>query len=102
MGKKRSYPDGLCRHCGVKKINRPRALCWRCFHVEGVKDLYPPLPGSYAANSVPKAGQGRLPKEPTHHPPGSDGKMAVMAERAERGECLFHPDDARSAPGLGG
>lgn len=35
-----------------------------------------------------------LPEYPTLETPGSPGKIAVMAGRAERGELLFHPDDA--------
>lgn len=57
--------------------------------------MYDPLPGSYAGRDRPKSGQGRLPKEPTHHLPGTEGKMEVMVERAKAGESLFHPDDAR-------
>lgn len=34
------------------------------------------------------------PDTPTDHPPGSPGKLAVLADRAARGEDLFHPDDA--------
>lgn len=37
---------------------------------------------------------GRLPQEPTTALPGTPDKVAVMAERAARGETLFHPDDA--------
>jgi len=37
---------------------------------------------------------GRLPQEPTTALPGTPDKVAVMAERAARGESLFHPHDA--------
>jgi hypothetical protein len=30
---------------------------------------------------------------PTHAPPGSDAKIAVLTMRAKRGEELFHPRD---------
>jgi hypothetical protein len=36
---------------------------------------------------------GALPKEPTDAPPGSEQKILVMIERAERREQLFHPQD---------
>lgn len=36
--------------------------------------------------------------EPTDALPGSAEKLRVMAERAERGEALFHPSDARLLP----
>ena len=32
--------------------------------------------------------------EATTHRPGSAGKLRVIIERANRGEPLFHPDDA--------
>lgn len=38
----------------------------------------------------------RLPAEPTAHPPGSPGKIAVMEARYARGEHVHHPLDARS------
>lgn len=34
-----------------------------------------------------------LPAGPTDAMPGTEDKVRVMAERAERGECIFHPDD---------
>jgi hypothetical protein len=37
---------------------------------------------------------GRLPQQPTAALPGTPDKVAVMAERAARGESLFHPQDA--------
>ena len=39
---------------------------------------------------------GALPKEPTDAPPGSEQKIRVMIERAERREALFHPLDGMS------
>lgn len=37
----------------------------------------------------------RLPATPTHHLPRTPGKIAVLQERAARGEILHHPDDAK-------
>ncbi len=34
--------DVKCFHCGVRNINRPRGLCYSCFGIPGVKELYPP------------------------------------------------------------
>lgn len=31
----------LCRHCNTKFANRPRRLCWGCYNLPGVRDLYP-------------------------------------------------------------
>ncbi len=39
-------------------------------------------------------GPAPLPSEATDMPPGSWGKVLVLAERARRCESLFHPDDA--------
>lgn len=39
-------------------------------------------------------GQGELPA-PTTAAPGSPDKLAVLAERVQRGQVLFHPYDAR-------
>ena len=36
-----------------------------------------------------------LPKLSTGHPAGSDGKIEVMRQRAERGQAIFHPNDNR-------
>lgn len=33
-------------------------------------------------------------RRPTVHPPGSPGKLAVLATRIENGENLWHPTDA--------
>lgn len=35
-----------------------------------------------------------LPAAPTQAEPGSPAKIAIMQERARRGEALFHPLDA--------
>jgi hypothetical protein len=37
----RGQVDAICRHCGKKKVNRPRGLCWACYYTPGVKELYP-------------------------------------------------------------
>ncbi len=42
-------------------------------------------------------GTAPLPAEPTFIAPGSPERLAVMAERARRGEQLRHPDDATFA-----
>ena len=81
----------LCVHCGRRRRNRPRGLCWTCYRAPAVQAAYPGNP--------PPVGSGnpvhRLPGSPTDARPGSEAKMAVMAARAARGECLFHPADVR-------
>jgi hypothetical protein len=45
---------------------------------------------------------GREPAEPTQHLPRSLKKMDVMTERLNRGETLFHPQDATGLDRLPG
>ena len=86
---------GLCQCCHGKKANRPRGLCWVCYYAPGVRDRHPSTSNYARRGSGTANGPGRLPAEPTHHPPGSEGKIIAMIERAERGEALFHPLDAQ-------
>jgi hypothetical protein len=51
-----------CRHCGRARVNRPRGLCWTCYHLPGVRDLYPStskfvsrVPGRRCATTVLRA-----------------------------------------------
>ncbi len=30
----------LCRHCTKSVSNRPRGLCWGCYEVRGIRNLY--------------------------------------------------------------
>lgn len=47
-------------------------------------------------DAVPDSyGERPLPATPTDHLPGTEGKIQVMIERAQRGEALFHPQDAQ-------
>lgn len=82
-----------CRHCGRARVNRPRGLCWTCYYTDGVKGQYPST-SKYARRGV---GNGDfaagVPAGPTAAQPGTAEKVAVMAGRAERGECLWHPAD---------
>lgn len=86
-----------CVHCRVHVACRARGLCWGCSLDPAVRALYPMKSGAYA---LPHVGLEHdesprpLPRTPTDHPPGSPGKIAVLAQRAERGLQLFHPDDA--------
>ncbi len=40
--------------------------------------------------------------EPTGEVPGSEGKIEVMRQRAERGEPLYHPRDVVTYEGIRG
>lgn len=86
----------LCRHCKRLVASRARGLCRNCSD-SPARELYPLPADRTKALRVGSGvgGQGRLPKEPTAARPGTEEKIAVMTRRAERGESLFHPDDAK-------
>ena len=84
-----------CRHCNKAKANRARRLCWSCYYRPGVRDLYPPTVHKCFREGYGNGATGRELPEPTDAPVGSDAKVRVLAERARRGLCLWHPDDAR-------
>jgi hypothetical protein len=91
-----------CRHCGERKANRPKQLCWRC-HMgtvtsPSVRHLYPST-SKFARHGVRDTyATARRASEPTAAPPGSEAKVLVMIERAARREALFHPLDAPMNP----
>jgi hypothetical protein len=87
-------PSAPCRHCGGPLANRPRGLCWGCYHAPGVRDNYQPT-SKYACRGVADSyGPRPLPAQPTAAAPGSAEKIRVLEERAARGEQLWHPQDA--------
>ncbi len=67
--------------------------CLFCFYErsdgKGKSDLREIAMSNACTHTLPRPG------EPTSYPPGSDGKLAVLAERFARGERLHHPLDAR-------
>ncbi len=90
----------MCRHCQIKKANRPRQLCWTCWNAPGVRALYPATAKCAVwSNHPPKSNNAPLP-EPTCEPVGSHAKMIILAGRAERGEQLFHPQDNQECGGV--
>ena len=86
-----------CRHCGANRCNRARGLCWVCYHTPGLREQYPPT-SKYAARGVGSGFFAPPAAEPTDHPPGSPGKVAVLMGRARAGTALFHPDDYPFSP----
>lgn len=87
----------ICKHCDkVYRCNRGRGLCATCYYTPEIKVLYPPgnTNGSGRRSEWADRNPVRPAAYPTSHPPGTFGKMDVMAERAMRGESLFHPHDA--------
>lgn len=91
-----------CRNCHKKRVCRPRGLCWDCYYRPGVRDRYPST-NKFAHRGVGNfTGSGRMPAVPTATAPGSAERVAVLAERAARGERLDHPGDVRLAAAGGG
>ena len=79
----------LCRHCRTTKVTRPRGLCWHCYNLPGVRDLYPV---GARPNPADTTEAKRLPT-PTPAPQGTEAKVAELEQRVQRGEQLWHPDD---------
>lgn len=88
----------LCRHCHSRRLSRPRGLCWTCYYSPDVRQRYeanathrPDLTGA----AVPDFGGPAKWTKPTTALPGTPEKEAVLARRAQNGETLWHPEDAR-------
>jgi len=84
----------MCSNCGIKRVSRPRGLCWGCYYHPGVKDRHE------VASKFCQHGHGTSidavlpPDEPTKALPGSPEKIEALRSRAARGMGLWHPDDA--------
>jgi hypothetical protein len=84
----------MCRHCNRAHSNRPRGLCWSCYYTAGVRDQYPST-SKFARRGVTDFnGRIHLPSGPTSAMPGTREKVAILEQRAARGEALWHPADA--------
>jgi hypothetical protein len=84
----------LCRHCQNAPVSRPRKLCWNCYYTPAVRALYPSTskfgrrgPGNFY-------GLAPMPPFPTQAMPGSPEKIALLTQRAQQRQQLFHPADA--------
>jgi hypothetical protein len=85
-----------CRHCLVKYATRARGLCWTCSLDPAVRALHPLGPRHPCDRRGIEDFNGRAkPCVPTRAQPNTPEKLTVLAERAARGEALFHPADAR-------
>ena len=83
-----------CRHCQKNRVTRPRGLCWTCYYTDGVRDRYPSV-SKYGHRGIGNFnGAGARPAFPTSAAPGSPEKLAILAQRAQLRQSLFHPDDA--------
>ena len=83
-----------CRHCTRRKATRARGLCYTCSIDPAIRAQHPHSGSKTARRGIGHDAKGRQPATPTDAPPGSEEKLAVMIDRAARGESCFHPDDA--------
>ena len=83
-----------CRHCGAGKVTRPRGLCWACYYMPGVREMYPSTSVHAYRGFDDFYGRITLPPFPTAALPGTQEKIAILTQRASLGQELFHPDDA--------
>ena len=85
--------SAMCRRCRIKKANRPLGMCWTCYYTPGARDRFQST-SKFARRGVGDFyGKVKPPPVPTNALPGSDEKVAVMAERASGFFSLFHPSD---------
>jgi hypothetical protein len=87
-----------CKNCRRLPVNRPRGLCWGCWHKPEVLARFPIT--SKFCPQVPTLGNSqKLPADqPTTSRPGTLTKVAVLEFRASRGLALWHPGDASLPP----
>lgn len=86
-----------CRHCGRRPAWASWGLCNHCYDTISVRRLYINRAYPERERGVGFEAPIKLPK-PTSVLPGS-AKVRVFMERAERGEMLFHPEDAKWGDG---
>jgi hypothetical protein len=80
-----------CLHCKLK-LPHEIGLCVRCYKDLTIRHQYE---NNLVGVETPGRRKGLLhDPNPTVHPPGTPGKIAVLEERARNGYHLFHPDDA--------
>src|ERR1700757_973065 len=83
-----------CRHCGRSRVNRPRGLCWSCYYTPGVREIFPST-SKFARRGVGDFnGRSAPPPLPTAALPGTPEKVAILEQRAQGRQDLWHPQDA--------
>ena len=87
--------DGVCVRCGHLRKKATRGLCWPCHRACGHGSEFPPLRRG-GSRGVGNGHGGYDTPTPTHHLPGSEGKLVEMEVRCLAGQSLFHPEDAKS------
>jgi len=83
-----------CRNCQRSKVNRPRGLCWSCYYKPGIREQFPST-SKFARRGLGNfCGQATVPTCSTRAVPGSEEKIAILAERAKNQQSLWHPADS--------
>lgn len=82
----------VCCRCGRQRPCGPNGWCSLCEFNRKIRagQARPSKSRRHATATAP------LPAEPTSAGPGSEEKIRILAERADRGEQLFHPQDDRT------
>jgi hypothetical protein len=83
-----------CRHCRRLTRRHARGLCQTCYRDPHVRGRFAALRPTRKRRTATAAMDPETARGPTHHPPGSPGKIAVLAARWAAGLPLFHPGDA--------
>lgn len=93
--RKRKPKHGKCGYCGTVMVDIRRGLCRRHYNDETIRERHGDrsrLSCASAQGEPEGVADPPLPKTPTQHLPGSEGKIAVLIERF--GRCsLWHPED---------
>lgn len=86
----------LCRHCVARVANKNRGLCYRCYYTPAVRALYTLSTHKSGRRGPAQTNPAALPlPEPTLALPGTPEKIAVLRDRVQARQALFHPADAR-------
>ena len=87
-----------CLLCGQTKPHKSRNLCLACYQKPESDPLKIETRHRVERNTNAFMEPIGLPDHPTEFLPGSEEKMAVMAQRLEDLREIHHPDDAMVTP----
>ena len=87
-----------CLLCGQTKPHKSRNLCLACYQRPESEPLKIETRHRVERDTNSLMSPTGLPDHPTHHLPGSNEKMEVMAQRVQDGREIHHPDDAVVTP----
>ena len=87
-----------CLLCGQTKPHKSRNLCLACYQKPESDPLKIETRHRVERDTQSIFTPTGLPDHPTEFLPGSNEKMAVMAQRLIDGRAIHHPDDASLTP----